>query len=575
MKNLSKIFVMLLVMITMSLLLPPLANALNTGEIAMVEDSDGTILEPWTASMPNVFLSKVACAFYNSGYNDQYEALFVFNFTVTNIQQGWSVQNPTEGIGRYIFDDTASFCADEHRLRITVNMGNIMTLPFNPDEVANIVPFYPLTGIELMGHEFGHHWLSAVNFDKGDGEGMQCLLRGFEPSGGQDARRAGSRNTECNGENATDFNQHWSYFYDSCSLMYGSCIEDLGDGNFRFSYNNPKYSELDQYLMGLRSAHEVSPMFLVDTGDFIGSASIPLQHGQSAERTGTRVDLTIEDIIRNEGERNPAEDICHWKAAFIIVHPAGMPPTQAQIDQVDNYRRRWEEFYPWATDNRGSFDTTLDGCGRGTPQCPGEIEPSCDAPLCLEGERRCQGVLVMECENEQWVMAEECVHPSRCESGVCVGETPADGDGDDSFMEDESEAVLCHPEENFCEGNVYHFCPEGGGRERLTNDCAARGLRCDAELGCIEMVDGDTDALDGDEEENSGEADNQATGEDVAGDSDASQSEANDETVKDDNPAKGGCRTTNHLNAWLFALLGFFAIRKKKNRYGLASGSFR
>jgi MYXO-CTERM domain-containing protein len=122
--------------------------------------------------------------------------------------------------------------------------------------------------------------------------------------------------------------------------------------------------------MGLRRADEVPPMFLVDTGDLTGSASIPIQPGQSDDITGTRVDFGIEDVIRAVGPRVPESDPCHWKAAFLIVHAAGEPPSAQQIAVVDAYRRRWEEFYPWATDERGSFDTTLDGRGAGTPGCP-------------------------------------------------------------------------------------------------------------------------------------------------------------------------------------------------------------
>ena len=90
---------------------------------------------------------------------------------------------------------------------------------------------------------------------------------------------------------------------------------------------------------------------------------------------GERIDFTVEDVIAAEGPRVPARDICHWKAAFMIVHEEGVPPSNAEIARVDAYRLRWEQFYAEATDRRGSFDTTLTGMGAGTAECPAEIEP--------------------------------------------------------------------------------------------------------------------------------------------------------------------------------------------------------
>ncbi|RJO66424.1 MAG: hypothetical protein C4523_12515 [Myxococcales bacterium] len=510
----------------------------DVGEVAVIEDLDGSILAFPGASMPNVFLGNVACAFYRT-HEDNYDGLFIFNTSVTNIQQGWSWQNTNEGIGRPLFDWTQQACSATGRLRITVNMGNINTLPSNPDLNAPIVPFYPLTGIELQAHEFGHHWLSAVNFDKNDGQGMQCLLRGYEPTGG-DGSAGGDT---CNGYGSNGFNQHWSYYFNSCSLMYGSCIEDLGGGNFRFSYplGTVKYSQLDQYLMGLRTAEEVEPMFVVDVGDVQGSASIPMGHGSSGEETGTRVDVAIEDIVRQEGPRNPALDVCHWKAAFILVHPQGQPPAPQQVQAVDNYRARWESFYDWSTDNRGSFDTTLDGCGIGTAGCPGEPEPGCGAgPECTNGEQRCLGFAVAQiCRDERWRILEECSLDMICVDGSCEpaaadgdapdgdaptdgdapadgdlpadgdapadgdvadGDAPADGDspadGDVPGDGDMPDGTLCAPGEAACEGDILNSC-NSAGSGWISLDCASQGLSCDAAKGCAKGASSGCSAVGG------------------------------------------------------------------------------
>ncbi len=475
----------------LAVILVPLSAAAYTadeGEIAVIEDIDGSILG--AAFLPNVYLANAACAFYLT-HQDVYDTLFVFNTSVTNIQQGWTVRSFIDGIGRMPYDSSDSFCAWNHRLRITVSMGNINTLPPNPDDVAAIVPFYPLTGKELMAHEFGHHWMSAVNFDKGDDQGTQCLLRAFEPTGS--SGRSRDANT-CNGEPSADFNQHWSYNFNSCSLMYGSCIEDLGGGNFRYSYplDQVKYSQLDQYLMGLRAPEDVDPMFVVYTGDLSGTASIPISHSSTgAEHTGERIDVTIEDIIRENGPRNPAVDTCHWKAAFVLVHPAGQPPLPSQIQQVDTYRRAWETYYDYATDNRGSFDTRLDGCGTGTNTCPGETSPQCGQAVCSEDETRCIDTQTVQiCQDGDWTFSETCGSGKICTNGACADSVDGDADGDkdspfpdgdadntvdgdeidgDETDGDDSETdgdstgeIVCRPGDTRCEDNVFQTCTNQG-----------------------------------------------------------------------------------------------------------------
>jgi hypothetical protein len=326
---------------------------------------------------------QAACVFYQA-HQDKYDALFVFttipqNF-ITNVQQGWPVKQQTKGTGRDVFwDQTPAFCSSG-RLRQAVKMGDLAVMPDNTDALYTGIPFYPLSGIQLMAHEFGHQWLAAVRFDKGDGKGPHCRLRGFEPTG---EPAAGT----CDGYQDGDYNQHWSYYYNSGSVMYGSTIVDLGGGRFKLTCDNPKYSALDQYLMGLRDPSEVPPQFLVDVGDVAssGGASVPVFPGQSVEETGTRMDFTVQDVIRAEGPRQPASEPCHWTAAIVIVHAAGKPPTAAEIAKVEKYRTRWETFYAWATDGRGSFDTTLDN--RGQPTCSGSQLPDAGPPRDLMAGR--------------------------------------------------------------------------------------------------------------------------------------------------------------------------------------------
>ena len=443
-------------------------------DIALVEDTDGAI--NGAIAGPNFYLAAASCKFYQT-HADIYDVVFVFtsipqNF-LTNVQQGWPVQYDQQGIGRdgggLLGDQTQTFCSWNRRLRQAVKMGDIAILPDNPDARYTGIPFYALSGIELVGHEFGHHWLAAITFDRGDGQGKHCLLRGMETQ----SPEAG----ECDGLVETAFNQHWSYFFNSRSLMYGSFIEDNHDGTFTAWYDHPTYSHLDQYLMGLRAPEEVEQeLFIVDSGDPIsGSGSVPMQPGNTVTWTGTRLSFTMDDVVRSMGPRVPARQECHWKAAFMIIYALGLPPTPEQIAKVTLYANRWEEFYSQATDGRGSMDCTIDGRGTGTAGCAGlpstvdgdqdlvsEKEDMADLaedpeelPGCTSGVIECHEQMLVKCVNDMWGLLEDCsVAGEVCVGGACVA--AADGDDDpvaETSTENDNDVVaVCAPGARRCNG---------------------------------------------------------------------------------------------------------------------------
>ncbi len=354
-----------LILLCLLIFFPVYVYAQDVGDIALVEDTDGSIAK--YAQLPDFYLAAAAKAFYKT-HQDIYDDIFVFhNTTGGGIQQGWPVYLDVKGIGRDLLrDQRARFGVPNGKLRMAVKMGSLPTLPENPDDRAQIVPGYPLTGAELMGHEYGHQYLASITYRQNGV--LHCWIRGMESTGS-------STGDLCDGYYTGDFNQHWSYYFNSRSVMYGSFIKDLGNGSFEFSYPAVGYSDLDQYLMGLRKMSEVdqSQLFLVDTGDMItGSAAIPPAHGSSSIVKGKKISFTMDDIISANGVRNPELEPCHRKVAFILVYPKGQMPTQSQISKLDKYRKRWETWYAWATNDRASADTTLDGRGTGTPTCPGQ-----------------------------------------------------------------------------------------------------------------------------------------------------------------------------------------------------------
>ncbi len=343
---------------------PVPALAADVGEIALVADVGRQITQ--AALLGNRYVQRAACAFYET-HDDEYDVLFVFTTIplngLTRAQQGWATRSAARGIGRDIYrDSTAEFCST--RLRHAVKMSDLDAFSDDPDAIYTGAPGFTLSGVQLMGHELGHQWLAAVTFTRADGV-RHCKIRGFTSPGEPPAM------PDCHGYRNSDFASHWSAYFDTGSVMYGNRITDLGGGQFRLENAGAKYSELDQYLMGLRDPSEVGPMFYVDVGEPTAeTADFPVPAGQPEVVRGERVDFTVQDVIRAEGARVPAREACHLKAAFVLLHAEGDQPTPAEIAKVDAYRRRFEAWYADATDRRGSFDTTLSNSGAGTVECP-------------------------------------------------------------------------------------------------------------------------------------------------------------------------------------------------------------
>lgn len=337
------------------------AGTYAVGEVAVVEDTTGSIHS--SMFLQSTFCRDAAKGLY-AQFTDQFDGVVAFSTEafndLQNVQQGTPVRQSTTGIGYGTWNDGAQY-GSAARLSQCVFMASLGKLPDDPNGMA-LLPFgFPLgiTGVELLGHEYGHHWLLWVTFDKNDGKGKQDLLRGYESGG----------------PNMGSANGHWSYYADSVSPMYGSKVTALGNGKYKFEGADRKYTELDQYLMGLRDKSEVGPMFALDDGSGHGSASVPVAKGSSTTSMGTmtKVDFTIDDIIRAEGPRNPAYPNTQrcFRAAFVLVSGQGKTASAADIAKVDAYRTRFESWFRFATDNRGTMDTRLNGLGCVVPPVDG------------------------------------------------------------------------------------------------------------------------------------------------------------------------------------------------------------
>lgn len=350
------------------------AGTYSVGEVAVVEDTTGSIHN--SMLLQSSFCQDAAKGLFQA-FPDQYDGVVSFSSEqfndIQNVQQGTPVRQSTLGLGLLTWNNGASYGSNA-RLNQCVFMASLAKLPNNPDAPATVLFGLPLgiTGVELVGHEYGHHWLLWVTFDKNDGKGKQDLLRGYVDS--SDPAMPGNPNG------------HWSYYADSISPMYGSKISLQPNGKYKFEGADRKYTELDQYLMGLRDKSEVGPMFALDDGSGHGSEAVPVPKGNSVMSMGpmTRVDFTIDDIIRAEGARVPAYPNTQkcFRVAFVLVTGQGKTASAADLAKVDAYRVRFEQWFRMATDNRGMMDTRLNGPGCVVPPPPdgGTVVPDAGIP---------------------------------------------------------------------------------------------------------------------------------------------------------------------------------------------------
>lgn len=379
-----------------------LAQVTTVGDIVVVQDPTGSITGLLT-NMTGVIIPSMQEQFCRAAYNqlrtvlpDQYDGVVSFTTSedvtdLNNVWQGNPVRAAGTGYGRQNSPWANTY--NGQKISQCVFMGTLgrtaafipglprtEPLPPNPDSpwmpsIGVPIPIPSLTGIEMLGHEYGHHWLMGVEFDQNDGRGRQHFIRGYLDSG--DPMTQGSPN------------QHYSHFADSRSVMYGECITDLGNGSFEVRGCQRKYSQIDQYLMGLRAASEVAPMMVLEDaamdGKGVDTVSLAANASPSTVTGMVRHDITADEIIRAMGARIPGYPNAQscWRVAFVVVLAPGQTTVPAAMMQkVEAYRARWGPWFSFATDGRGTMDARIggNGCAVNPPVDGGVVVPDAGQP---------------------------------------------------------------------------------------------------------------------------------------------------------------------------------------------------
>jgi hypothetical protein len=124
-----------------------------------------------------------------------------------------------------------------------------------------------------------------------------------------------------------------------------------------------RYGALDQYGMGLRLAKDVPPFFLLENVTDLNDVPVMTAFSRTASYKARRIDLTVDDIIRAVGRREPEIDVAaqDLRMAVVLLSEPGVD-TQQLIGEaflIDNTRRLWTEFYNTAGGGRGKVCTNL------------------------------------------------------------------------------------------------------------------------------------------------------------------------------------------------------------------------
>ena len=314
------------------------------GESAVLSFVEGSsaefsaaIAERFT-QVQEVDIVTAAQKFYQT-HEDAYDYLVLFNSLGIPASDGAvayevTVRNNRSGYGDRAADNGAEF-GSTLRLQSVMNMGPLSQYPKDPYAVVPARATAGDTSMSVIAHEAGHLFLAFASV-RNPGQPTARPMLGRQSA-------------------------HWAFTFNSeASLLEGNRIADRGAAaspRFLTTATVQGYSPLDQYFMGLRAPAEVPPTFLVE------NASIsPLTGPRSGiSFSGTRRDVTVDELIQAEGPRRPDYTVSQrkFRFAFVLITAQGSQPTQEQLAQVDKYRDEFEKFYRSSASDRASAETGL------------------------------------------------------------------------------------------------------------------------------------------------------------------------------------------------------------------------
>jgi MYXO-CTERM domain-containing protein len=316
------------------------------GSVAVLQGDEATV--GGVGNRPGIeykHLAEISTRFIQA-FGDDYDQIAVFlAFTDYNSAQSLAyqmrVKNDVTGImlradGKPdLFDATDYFGSKSGRMSTVLNMKRI--LAYGRGAADN--PENDLYAV--WAQEAAHRWSAYLRFRRAtDTENSDALL------GRQLAHWA--KGVQADG-----------------SIMDGYLWRDNKDGTFTAVERDKRYGTLDQYAMGLLPAKDVPPFFLLEeirraTDDVLIDKGFPLP---GANYKARKVDLTINDVIRAMGAREPATDpaAADMRMGVVLLTQRDVTPDQVvgESYRIDRTRRLWDGFYNEAGGGRGKVCTEL------------------------------------------------------------------------------------------------------------------------------------------------------------------------------------------------------------------------
>lgn len=257
------------------------------GNISYLKDdgSHGCSGDPFSNAFFNDCVGGAIEAFYAA--NPSADPDFLATYLAWNIDAFFAFYSPqsndVRGIGVEHFAGTDIFDQSSNNLQGFIFMNSVQLY----DSIPSLPP--ELLFDLIWGQEVGHRWGAFVQFDDNGQANDAIQGRDFDNGGG-----------------------HWSYHFDTdWSWMEGNDWKDNGDGSFTTDFDTfgqPGYSALDLYVMGLIPASAVPDMFYIDnpTGSAQRVDGPQILSGGPTTLSGDKRVVTIDDVIRLEGERSPS-----------------------------------------------------------------------------------------------------------------------------------------------------------------------------------------------------------------------------------------------------------------------------
>jgi hypothetical protein len=309
----------------------------TVGSVALLEGDETTVTRIDNGfGIVNSNLPTITTRFIQA-FGDDYDQIAVFltfndRASASSLAYQMPVRNDTRGLGIPVFDNTAVF-GSAGRMQTVLNMKRIALYGRGAADD-------PDSGLyAVWAQEAAHRWLVYFRIRREAETAPSTALLGRMLA-------------------------HWKNNVQADgSILDGYAWKDNGDGSFTPTGRGIRYGALDQYGMGLRTASEVPPFFLLESVTDMQGRPVTMGFVSSGRYLARRVDLTIDDIIRANGPREPdrdpaAEDL---RMGVLLLGAPGVSTAQfiGEAFQIDNTRRLWTDFYNAAGGGRGKVCTEL------------------------------------------------------------------------------------------------------------------------------------------------------------------------------------------------------------------------